>query len=93
LSDKLGKVVKGCVVHQRAVEMVVLEVLTKAHPHVEDILRVPVVPILRTENELVILLLVVCVIDVVGTVESVITVLVVDTHCLVSTCFSYVSPF
>ena len=38
LSDKLSKVVEGCLVHQRAVEVVVLEVLTKGHPHVEDIL-------------------------------------------------------
>ena len=45
LSDKLGKVVEGCLVHQRAGEVIVLEVLTKGHPHVEDILRVPVVPI------------------------------------------------
>jgi hypothetical protein len=29
LSDKLGKVVKGRIVHQGAVEMIVLEVLTK----------------------------------------------------------------
>jgi hypothetical protein len=61
--------------------MVVLEVLAKGHPHVEDILRVPIVPVLRTEHELMILLLVIGVIDVVGTVESVVTVLVVDTHC------------
>jgi hypothetical protein len=80
LSDKLGKVVEGRLVHQRAAEVVVLEVLTKGHPHVEDILGVPVVPVLRTEHNLVVLLLVVGVIDVVNTGESVITVLVVDTH-------------
>jgi hypothetical protein len=62
--------------------MVVLEVLTKGHPHVEDVLRVPVVPVRRTEHELMVLLLVVSVVDVVGAEESVITVLVVDTHCL-----------
>jgi hypothetical protein len=61
--------------------MVVLKVLTKGHPHVEDILRVPVVPIRRTEKEIVVLLLVVCLIKVVAIDESVVTVLVVDTHC------------
>jgi hypothetical protein len=81
LSDKLGKVVEGRLVHQRAVEMVILEVLTKGHPHVEDVLRVPVVPVLRTEHELMVLLLVVSLIDVVAVEESVVTVLVVDTHC------------
>jgi hypothetical protein len=80
LSDKLGKVVEGCIVQQGAVEMVVLEVLTKGHPHVEDILRVPVMPILRIENEFVILLLVICLVDIVAVKESVVTVLVVETH-------------
>jgi hypothetical protein len=80
LSDKLGKVVEGCLIHQGAAEVVVLEVLTKGHPHVEDILRVPVVPVLGTENNLVVLLLVVGVVDVVNTGESVVTVFVVDTH-------------
>jgi hypothetical protein len=80
LSDKLGKVVEGCVIQQCAVEMVILEVLTKGHPHVEDILRVPVMPILRTEDELMVLLLVICLVDIVAIKESVVTVLVVDTH-------------
>jgi hypothetical protein len=60
--------------------MVILEVLTKGHPHVEDILRVPVVPVRRIEHELMVLLLVVSLVDVVAVEESVITVLVVDTH-------------
>jgi hypothetical protein len=80
LSDKLGKVVEGCIIQQGAVEMVVLEVLTKGHPHIEDILRVPVMPVRWAEHELVILLLVICLIDIVAVKESVVTVLVVDTH-------------
>jgi hypothetical protein len=81
LSDKLGKVVEGCVIQQRAVEVVVLEVLTKGHPHVEDILRMPIVPVLGTEDKLVVLLLVIRLVKVIAVDESVIAVLVVDTHC------------
>ena len=40
----------------------------------------PVVPVSRVEDELVVLLLVVSLIDVVAIEESVVTVLVVDTH-------------
>jgi len=73
---------EGSLVHQCAFEVVVLEVLTEGHPHVEDILRVPVMPVLRAEHELMVLLLVVCLVDLVAAKESIITVLVVDTHCL-----------
>ena len=80
LSDKLGKVVERCVVHECAGHMVILEILTKGHPHVEDILRVPVVPIRRVEHELTVLLLIISLLDLLADKDSVVTVLVVDTH-------------
>ena len=41
----------------------------------------PVVPVRRAEHNLMVLLLIVSLIDVVAVEESVVTVLVVDTHC------------
>jgi hypothetical protein len=62
--------------------MIVLEVLLQGHPHIQDILRVPIVPILRIENKLVIILFIVRLVKgvlVIGK-DRVVMVLIVDTH-------------
>jgi hypothetical protein len=58
----------------------ILEILTKRHPHVQNILRVPIMPLLWTEDELTVLLLIVRLVNGIVVKESVIAVLVVETH-------------